>query len=190
MKKWRFYIFGLLILLAICLFRGGLYRIFVAYKPFSQRTLYTPTHPALITALAKASSQNPQKEVHSIIKQSLSFTASHLYFTVANNENNPNKLLQSQQAHCVGYAAFFATTCQYLLQKQGLSGEWKVKHKVGKLLVFGHNIHSLFSSSFFQDHDFVTIENVQTGEIYAVDPSVYDYFYITYVHALPAYIPY
>ena len=34
---------------------------------------------------------------------------------------------------------------------------------------------------FFKDHDFVTIENKETGEIFAVDPSVNDYLFIDFV---------
>ena len=30
-------------------------------------------------------------------------------------------------------------------------------------------------STFFKDHDFVTIENKVTGEVFAVDPTLYDY---------------
>lgn len=59
-----------------------------------------------------------------------------------------------------------------------LDDEWGAKHKVGEIYFLGYNIHPLFKSEFFKDHDFVVIENRKTNEIIAVDPALYDYFRI------------
>lgn len=87
-------------------------------------------------------------------------------------------LLLPRQANCVGYTTFFATTCNYLLEKNNLSDIWIAKPQVGQLYLLGVNIHNYFNSAFFKDHDFVTIENKKTGEIYAVDPTISDYLRI------------
>jgi len=52
---------------------------------------------------------------------------------------------------------------------------------VEQLYFLGTNIHKYFNSSFFKDHDFVTIENKTTGEIFAVDPTVNDYLRIDFI---------
>jgi len=81
-------------------------------------------------------------------------------------------------------ASFFITTCKYVLKKYNLEDKWIVQQQIGQLYFLGTNVHTYFNSSFFKDHDFVTIENKKTGEIIAVDPTVNDYLFIdniTYV---------
>ncbi|WGU67484.1 hypothetical protein QIU19_07690 [Capnocytophaga canimorsus] len=78
----------------------------------------------------------------------------------------------------MGYAQFFALVCNYMLKKNNLHKEWVAKVYIGKLKFLGNDIHQYFQSSFFKDHDFVVVENVRTQEIYAVDPTLYDYFVI------------
>ncbi|MFN6038610.1 MAG: hypothetical protein ACK452_09085, partial [Bacteroidota bacterium] len=56
-----------------------------------------------------------------------------------------------------------------------------VKHHIGHIHFFGFDVHDWFSSKFFQDHDFVSIENKKTGEIYAVDPTAEDYLFIEFI---------
>ena len=53
--------------------------------------------------------------------------------------------------------------------------------RIGKLDFLGMNVHNWFDSSFLKDHDFVIIRNKETGEIKAVDPTLYDYLYIEVV---------
>ena len=55
------------------------------------------------------------------------------------------------------------------------------KHQIGQLHYLEINIHKYFNSSFFKNHDFVTIENRETEEIIAVDPTVNDYLYICFI---------
>ena len=102
--------------------------------------------------------------------------------TANENDVDPNKLITSRKAHCIGYASFFATTCNYLLKKYNLSDQWTAKPKVGQLYFIGQNIHKYFNSPFFKDHDFVTIENKKTDQIFAVDPTVYDYLLIDFIN--------
>jgi hypothetical protein len=81
----------------------------------------------------------------------------------------------------VGYAAFFATTCNYLLKKYHLDATWTAQPQAGKMYLLGENIHPYFHSPFFRDHDFVVIKNKVTGEILAVDPTIHDYLFINKV---------
>jgi len=172
----------ILILLAIGItLRGTLYRNIVAYESIGQRMNYDITNDKLIQYIKENCTEKDNADIKEIIKTSLSLTSKILNFTFSKNDPNPNKLLYSQTANCIGYAAFFSAVCNYQLKKHNLSEEWTAQPKIGQLYVFGTNIHHYFNSSFFKDHDFVIIKNKKTKETYAVDPSIYDYLYINFV---------
>jgi hypothetical protein len=172
--------FTILLLLAF-LFRGFLYRNLVMYKSLGHRPNYSATDKTLTNFIDAHAVKNTDTNIKQIIKLALSITSNQLNFTATKNDNDPNKLISSKTAHCVGYAAFFATTCNYLLKKYKLDDAWHAKPQIGQLYLLGTNVHKYFNSSFFKDHDFVRIENKLTGEKFAVDPSVHDYFDIDFV---------
>jgi hypothetical protein len=163
------------------LFRGWFYRHLVTYKSVGLRTNYSATDKILTDFIDANNDTQSGLDIKQIIKLGLSKTSSQLNFTSDKNDTDPNKLITSKTAHCVGYAIFFATTCNYLLDKYKLSDTWIAKPQVGQLYFLGTNIHKYFNSTFFKDHDFVTIENKKTGEIIAVDPTVNDYLLIDFI---------
>jgi hypothetical protein len=116
-----------------------------------------------------------------IIKVGLSKTTELLKFTTSKNHIDPNKLIDTKTANCIGYATLFSANCNYLLVKHKLNEVWVATPHKGQLYLFIFNIHNYFKSSFFKDHDFVIIKNKNTGETLAIDPSINDYFYINYV---------
>jgi hypothetical protein len=163
------------------LFRGWLYRYLVTYKSVGLRTNYSATDKILTDYIDANRDKQADPDIKQIIKLGLSITSRQLNFTADKNDTDPNKLITSKTAHCVGYATFFATICNYLLDEYNLSDTWIAKPQVGQLYFLGTNIHKYFHSSFFKDHDFVTIENKKTGEIVAVDPTVNDYLLIDFI---------
>lgn len=168
-------------MLLIIVFRGWLYRELITYRSIGQRTNYSITNKKLADYITTNTDKQNNTDAKEIIKQALSITSQQLNFTVAKNDNDPNKLINSKTAHCVGYAAFFSTTCNYLLQKNDLAGNWVARPQIGQLYLLGINVHPYFHSSFFKDHDFDIIENKNTGEILAVDPTINDYLHIDFV---------
>ena len=156
-------------------FRGWLYLHLVLYQSVGVRTNYMATDDKLINYIETSADEQPDLDIAQIIQLGLSITSKQLNFTATRNDIDPNKLVSSKAAHCVGYAAFFATTCNYLLEKYHLADRWNAQPQIGHLYFLGVNVHKYCSSSFFKDHDFVTIENRTTGEILAVDPTVNDY---------------
>jgi len=175
---------ALLIILIIStvglLFRGWFYRHLVTYKSVKIRTNYLATNIKLTDYIDANTDKQTDPDIKQIIKLGLSITSRKLNFTVDKNYTDPNKLIISKTAHCVGYASFFATTCNYLLEKYNLSDTWTAKPQVGQLNFLGTNIH-IYLTKFFKDHDFVSIENKKTGEILAVDPTVNDYLRIDFI---------
>ena len=164
------------------LFRGWIYRHLITYKSIGQRQSYFATDKKLINFVETTNTGNKKDlKIQEIINLSLSATSTKLNFTASKNQNDPNKLIYSKTAHCVGYASFFVTTCNYLLKKHNLADDWIAKSQIGQLYLFGTNIHKYSNLPFFKDHNFVTIENKTTGERFAVDPAVNDYFYIDFI---------
>ena len=178
----RLLLTGVLLAAAGFLFRGWLYRQLVTYKSAGFRPNYPATNKTLIDYLNASNTKQYKLNAAQIVKQSLVITSQKLNFTAGKNDNDPNKLIKTKKAHCVGYASFFATTCNYLMKQNGLGDTWKAKPRVGQLYFLGANIHRYFNSPFFKDHDFVTIENEKTRQVLAVDPTVDDYLDIDFVH--------
>jgi len=101
--------------------RGPLYRLCIRYEPAPARTAYFPTNPLLQNAVGGA--QN--KDIQSVIDEALGVTSKHLHYTFGENAVDPNRLVETRSAHCVGYAAFFATVCNELLHRAHPAPEWK-----------------------------------------------------------------
>lgn len=182
MKTFKRILLVILLMVVVAIaFRGWAYRSVVTYKSTGERTSYLAKDARLIDYIENSADGKDHSDIKQIAKLSLSITAAQLNFTAAKNDNKPNRLINSRSAHCVGYAAFYATTANHLLEKNSLSGTWTAKPQIGQLYILGLNLHSLFSHPFFRDHDFVTIENRMTGETFAVDPSIYDYLFVDFV---------
>lgn len=163
------------------LFRGWLYRHVVTYKSVGVRANYPVTSKVLVAYLHATNERQSTLTAAQIVAQSLDKTSNKLRFTSGKNDKDPNRLVRTRKAHCVGYAAFFATTCNFLLQQNGLGTTWQAEPRIGQLYFLGINVHQYFNSPFFKDHDFVVIENKKTGQTLAVDPTVNDYLAIDFV---------
>lgn len=168
---------SILILTGIA-FRGCIYRQTIAYQWVGQRTNYPATDDQLIQYIEENVEADKDLSIEDILSLANSLTSRQLHFTASDNDTDPNQLIHSKAAHCIGYAAFFATTCNYLLKKYHLDATWTAQPNIGKLYLLGENIHRYFDSPFFRDHDFVVVKNKVTGEVFAVDPTVHDCLFI------------
>jgi hypothetical protein len=164
------------------LFRGWFYRHLITYKSVGLRTNYPAIEKKLIDYIDTNTDVQTKPDIERIVKLGLALISKQLNFTADKNNIDPNKLIISKTAHCVGYASFFATTSNYLLTRFNMADSWIVKPQIGQLFFLGTNIHKHFNSAFFRDHDFATIENIKTGEIFAVDPTINDYLLINFVN--------
>ena len=171
----------LIVTLVAFLFRGWFYRHLVVYTTAGQRTNYPATDKTLIDYIEHNTKNTKEVDARTITKMALSLTSQQLNFTDHKNDNDPNKLIHSKNAHCIGYASFFASACNYLFKKSDLSDTWIARPQIGQLYFLGVNVHQYFNTPFFKDHDFVSIENKVTGEVFAVDPTVNDYLLIDFV---------
>ncbi|MCC6281943.1 MAG: hypothetical protein IT262_15170 [Saprospiraceae bacterium] len=168
----------LILVTTVATFRGCIYRQIIAYQSVGPRTNYTSTDRQLIQYIETNTGAGQNLSIEDIVQLANNLTSRQLHFTASDNDTDPNQLIHSKAAHCVGYAAFFATTCNYLLKKYHLDATWTAQPNIGKLYLLGENIHRYFDSPFFRDHDFVVVKNKVTGEVFAVDPTVHDCLFI------------
>ena len=171
--------FGVLILLLI-LFRGLLYRTFVNYSEVEVRKSITLTNQNLIKEIKKET-VGKRLNIEEIITLSNKITSEKLTFTFDKVSSNPNLTFELKKANCIGYSSLFNSIGNYIIKEQKLTNEYEFIHLVGELDIFGFNVHNLFNSLFFKDHDFNEIENKHTRESTFVDPSLRDYLRIEYV---------
>jgi hypothetical protein len=177
----RTLLFFLFITIVVLSFRGWFYRHLIIYKSIGIRENYKATEERLIDYIEISVDEIKNPKIEEIVNVGLEITSKHLNFSFSKNDSDPNKLIITKKAHCVGYASFFATTCNHLLKKYNFNESWVAKPQIGQLYFMGTNIHKYFNSPFLKDHDFVILENKETKEIIAVDPTIYDYFFINLV---------
>ncbi|MDX2070015.1 MAG: hypothetical protein SFV55_16430 [Haliscomenobacter sp.] len=176
MKFFKKLFFGLLTLTILTfLLRNWLFWQLFSYQSVGDQPIYAIKNPELRTYIERELPANSVKSPQFILKKALQLSAKQLHFSAARNHNDPNLLIDSHSAHCVGYAAFTTTICNELLHRYQLNAEWKAEARVGQIHFLGINVHPYFQSAFFKDHDFVVLRNLKTGEELAADPTVYDY---------------
>ena len=106
----RIFIIILILTTVGLLFRGWFYRHLVTYKSVGLRTRYSAKDKNLTNYIDANTNEQTDPDIEQIVKLGLSITSKQLTFTTNKNEIDPNKLITSKTAHCVGYASFFATT--------------------------------------------------------------------------------
>ena len=169
-------IIGVSILILI-LFRGIIFRLVIKYNEIGSRPEIEITNSNLIEEI-ESNSENREIDLKEILEIADKITKEELKFTTNQASNNPNELMYTNQANCVGYSAMFNSITNYLIRKNKLQDEIEAEHKIGQLELFGINLHQFFESPFFRDHDFNEITNKKTGEKIFIDPSVSDYLRI------------
>lgn len=168
---------GLLAVLVVAfVLRGWIFRHLVAYRVVASRPAFRVGDSTLAATLADLPID--RRSVSGIVGASLDLTSRSLRFEMRPNPIDPNRLVHTHAAHCVGYAEFFATACNRLLRREGLDKDWIARPVVGKLTLWGIDIHPWLPQPFFRDHDFAVLENRRDGERFAVDPTVADYLWI------------
>lgn len=167
---------GLIFLLLIG--KGWLFRQAVSYRGVGTRSvkaLSSSEGRSLIRYISEEA-ENPQ----ALIRKALKATNRQLKFSAANTSSHPDQVLKRGKAHCVGYAALFASLTQAGLDQQ-VPGRFLVKHRIGKLALFGYDLHQLIQHPFFKDHDFCEIYDRELKAYTYIDPSLSDYFGISRV---------
>lgn len=158
------------------LFRGPIYRSVVKYRVTDERTALSFNGEARSLCLANLRESTLPMDMEGAVDFALDLTAGKLSYAFRGTSNDPSILLLSNdRAHCVGYAALFSAACNVALDRSGLQRTVRCEQKVAKLEVFGEDIHALFDSPFFKDHDICLVTDLRSGAIIAVDPTLNDF---------------
>ena len=173
----------LVITLFSIVLRGPIYRTMVSYDTSSVRHHggYNLYNSELTKELDAWAERHPNADIDDISDRALKATASELSFATSQSSSNPNGLIKSGKAHCVGYASVYCAVATHLLDELNLSNKYRCDHLVGHLYMLNQNMHSFINHKFFSNHDYNRILNLATKEEYLADPSLYDYLRINQV---------
>ncbi|MFK8057272.1 MAG: hypothetical protein AB8F78_14205 [Saprospiraceae bacterium] len=157
--------------------RGPIFRALITYHDIGTRPTIAITNTALIQQIEAIVGEKGLdiKDIQEIAEK---LTTAQLSFTTAKASSDPNVLVSSKHANCIGYAAMYNSIATYLIEQNGLEDEYKVQHKKGKLDFLGIDLHQFSDSPFFKDHDFNVIKNRETQDVIAVDATVLDYLWV------------
>ncbi len=175
MKRTLKILSGALILLVA--FRGPIFNSLVKYKAVGTRPEVTITNQVLLDNIT-SKSQGLRPKVEDIARIADEITTETLSFTTTSASSNPNELVNSPRAHCVGYAAMFNSIANTIIQENAWQDRLAATHHIGSLTVVGVEPHHYFASQFFKDHDFNEIHDLSTGTRFSYDASVSDYLRI------------
>lgn len=167
----------LLIFCSLIIFRGQLFRACFTYVALEQVKL--PKRSSDFQSLSqKTDIASRDTTIEKQLTQALRYTSSHLYFTTGPNASDPVQLLHTQNANCIGYGNFFQHRLEYQLKLAGIAKNYDLQQWRGKLYCLGWDIHKLFKSPFWKDHDFNIIIDKNSGRKIAIDATLFDYFRI------------
>lgn len=178
--KRTFKIIGIVILVLV-LYRGSIYRLLINYTEIGTRIEVKITNQKLVNKI-NINLGTKKINLEEIINIANRITCEELKFNGNKVSNNPNELINTKQANCIGYSATFNTIANYLIKQYKLENILKAEHKIGQLDFLGINLHQFFENPFFKDHDFNIIKNLETGKEVSIDPSISDYLGIDYVN--------
>ncbi len=164
-------------LLLLFLFRSVLYRYTINYTPIKEIKAIPLIDKKVIAAI-EVEIGNEQLDLQKITNISTKITNQYLKFTFQRASNNPNKIVLTGKANCVGYAALYSAVANYLINKAESQNRFQSKHLVGKLDFLGIDLNALFTSPFYKNHDYNLIEDKKTGVVLLIDPSLDDYLYL------------
>jgi hypothetical protein len=179
MKKRLIYLFVFFTIAYVA--RGWVFRQIVQYRSIGERVAYPITDPVLLKLVTQEHDRVALSGVEDLIEISHKITSEQVSFTESKCDTDPNRLVHTHKANCIGYAALFSTLFNAFVKMNMTDRNWSAHPQKGQLYFLGINVHPYFDRPFFRDHDFVLLQNTMTGELIAVDPSLYDYSGIKYV---------
>lgn len=171
-------ILAILLVAALFIFRGCAFRTIVSYKDDGGRKNYKVKDKNLAIYIEENIPTDYTGDIESIVDLSQQLTSDALSYSAEAKENDPNKTVLLRRANSTGYAAFTASTGNYLIDKYKLTKVWEAKPVKGKIYAFGNKVDSKNKNSIFKNHDFVVFRNKVTGREISVDPTVHDYLAI------------
>jgi len=155
--------------------RPGIFESF-SYSKLNKRKPYELMNDSLKKIIDQRFKNSDIIYMDSLIDFILDMTKAQLTFSFEKCEKNPNRLVKTKKANCIGYAAYFCSIMNYALELKGFTKQYRCHHYVGKIYCSGQDLNEMFNDPFFKDHDYNIITDCKSGKEIAVDPSLYEYF--------------
>lgn len=174
MKK-RYYL--LLFFLLIVLFRGQLFRLCVRYEPVGTREFIALTDKDFIRQISGWAAAHPDASPAEHIAYARKQTARRASFVMRAASGRPDDVVVSGEANCVGYARLFAA----ILDEVDREDRFQQELLVGQISLFGQSLHQLTNDPFWSDHDYNQVKDVNSGEVWFLDVTLYDYLGVRFV---------
>lgn len=147
-----------------------------SYQVLWQRNLgFVVTNASLQQEIKDWLQENQEIDLDDLIDFLLDLTSEYLEFSFTQNNNNPDILITSKKANCIGYASFYASVFQFSIQQAQLQNRYQCQQVVGKIFYLGQDAHQFFDNPFFANHDFIIIQDLENHQTTVIDPSFYAY---------------
>jgi hypothetical protein len=166
--------FTILIFSTIFIYRHELFNLLFIYQEFKEIPEQKLINSNIKDDIANTLRNRVWFDIAELNGILLKYTDKRLTFGSKQTSNNINNFRTGSKAHCVGYAAFHNAILNYTLDSLGVE-DLRITHVRGEIKLLGFNLNKLSKSKFFKDHDFVKIENIENGEYYYCDPSLYEF---------------
>jgi hypothetical protein len=166
----------LLVIVTIYLYRHELFNLCVSYHAVENIPVQELRDEQIMREVEQVF-KNSHLDIIELNKALLGYTTVQLKFSKHQNVVDVNNFKKGTFAHCVGYAAFHSSILTYA-QTLLNSDLYKISHQRGHVTLFGFKLNKFLKGNFYQDHDFVRIENSAVSKYYFCDPSLYEYFRI------------
>ncbi|MEM6771034.1 MAG: hypothetical protein AAF597_10655, partial [Bacteroidota bacterium] len=168
-------------LLILLLLRGPIYRLTVSYQTVGDRALSQLPAGELYPAAQAWAVAHPNASVQQISRFATRKTAAELSFVARAIPSDPATTLRLSKANCVGYSRLYGAIVAAIIANLPPERQLTQQHLMGKIKVFGYDLHQLTSTPFWADHDFNCLADLATGETVCSDPTLNDYLGIRMV---------
>ncbi len=169
-----FFTLAITVLLTV-LFRGPIFRFFISYHHSSIHPENLACPAVLQQELDKWARQYPEATLADKIQFAQTITAKSLNFVNHPTSSELEQMIVNGSAHCVGYARFMVVCIQQLCKTEFEQQQLSISRARGRLHFMGFDLHRLFSSPFWKDHDYVMIIDRAQPQVLGYDPVLYDY---------------
>ncbi len=168
----------MLLLVLSCWFRTTIYDGLTSYKPINTQEAIGLTNLDLKTQMDHYIENNPTLDIRPLMVHCANITAENLSFSSSSGSTSVNSLALTKKTHCVGYASFANSLIQYAIKKLDMEEAFISSQQRGKIYILGIEITNRLNLSFFKDHDYIQVIDVEKNDTIMLDPVLYDYFRI------------
>jgi len=167
-------VYFFIVLLVLILSRSFVFDFFIDYYP-EKNILIQDLDNEIIKKEISQLVKNYYNDIANLNLQIIEYVTRKLSYSSEQNNKDINKFTQWSKAHCVGYTALHSSVLIYALEKLEIRKKFKVTHQRGTIKFLGFNLNKIIGTAFFKSHDFVKIENLESGFSFYSDASLYEF---------------